>query len=166
MLAIADNLSSTRAITISFILMVLCGLGFGVFSGATGGVLLDQEMTEASTRAALAGMSAAEKTSHFWITVLLDSAYPICYGAFFIGVIARLAGDHRVWAIWPNIIGVGCDYVENTVQAMALSGSTDWLWLKDIVAPTKMAALAVGLLLIIGFGLRVLMTRKKTPTEN
>jgi len=161
MLAIADYLASNRAIVISFVLMVLCGLGFGIFSADYGGVLLDEAMSEAGALATLADMTTAEKNSHFWITVLLDSAYPFCYGAFFIGAIARLAGEHRVWAIWPNIIGVDCDFVENIVQAMALSGNTDWLWLKDIVAPLKMGALAVGLLLIVGFGTYRLITRNK-----
>jgi len=165
MLAIADYLSSNKAITISFVLMVLCGIGFGVFSGSYGGVLMDLAMDEEGALATLAGLTPEQKTSHFWVTVLLDSAYPLCYGAFFVGAIARLAREHRVWAIWPSLIGVDCDFVENTVQAMALSGNPDWLWLKDYVAPVKMAALAIGLLLIIGFGIRILIHRNKDQPQ-
>ena len=161
MLAIADSLSSNKAITISFVLMLLCGLGFGIFADSYGGVLMDLAMDEEGALATLAGLTPEQKNSHFWVTVLLDSAYPLCYGAFFVGAIARLAGKHRVWAIWPNLIGVDCDYAENIVQAMALSGNTDWLWLKDFVAPVKMAALAIGVLFIIGFGIRALLNRKK-----
>jgi len=166
MLAIADYLSSNKAIAISFVLMVLCGLGFGVFADSYGGVLMDLAMDEKGALATLASLTEKQQTSHFWVTVLLDSAYPLCYGAFFIGAIARLAGEHRVWAIWPNLIGVDCDFAENIVQAMALSGNPDWLWLKDFVAPVKMAALGIGLLLIIGFGIRAFLSRDKTPAAS
>ena len=159
--ALTDYLSSTKAITTSFVLMLLCGLGFGIFADSYGGVLLDLAMDEEGTLATLAGLTPEQKTGHFWVTVLLDSAYPLCYGAFFVGAIARLAGPHRTWAIWPSLIGVDCDYVENIVQAFALSGNPDWLWLKDIVAPVKMAALAIGVLLILGFGIRALLNRNK-----
>jgi len=164
MLAIADRLAANRALTISFILMVLCSIGFLVFAKAVGGQFLDLATNEAGALATLANMTAEQKTNHFWVTVLLDSAYPLCYGAFYVGAIARLAGKHRVWAIWPNLIGIDCDYAENIVEAIALSGNPDWLWLKDFVSPVKMAALAIGLLFIIGFGARALLARRKTSS--
>jgi len=159
MLAIADRLAGNKALTLSFILMVLCSLGFLVFTGAVGGQFLDMALNEQGAQATLASMTAEQKNNHFWVTVLLDSAYPLCYGAFYVGAIARLAGEHRRWAIWPNLIGIDCDYAENIVEAMALAGNPNWLWLKDFVTPVKMAALGIGLLFIIGFGIRALMSR-------
>ena len=165
MTGLIDRLTSNRALVISFVLMLLCGMGFLPFIDSVGGRLLDETWNQADAQALLAGMSSAQQNTHFWVTVLLDSAYPLFYGAFFVGAIARLAGKQRRWAVWPSLIGVDCDFAENIVQAMALSGSTDLLFLKDFLTPIKFGGLAIGVLLIVVFGIVALVRRNKTHNQ-
>lgn len=156
---ILNTLASNKALLISFVLMVLCGMAFGVYTDAVGGTLLDETWNQEDALRVLAGMSSEQKDTHFWVTVLLDSAYPLFYGAFFIGAVARLAGNHRSWAIWPNAIGVDSDFAENIVQALVLSESADVLFLKDFLTPLKFGGLIVGLVLIVIFGVLTLVRR-------
>lgn len=151
--SLLNFLATTKTLWISFILMLICGAGFGLFIGEIGGTLLDTTWTQEAALGTLAAMTDSQKDTHFWVTVLLDTLYPIAYGAFFIGLIARLAQHHRSWAIWPSIIGVDADFVENIVQALALNGNTGWLFLKDFATPLKFTGLAIGLVLIIAFAI-------------
>ena len=156
-----DRMSSTRCIVISFLLMVACGASFGYYTDAVGGRLLDETWNQQAALGVLSAMSSEQQNTHFWVTVLLDTLYPVFYGTFFIGVIWRLAGSNNSWAIWPNALGVDADFLENIVQALALAGNPDWLFLKDVLTPIKFGGLAIGLLLIIGFGIRRLFAGRQ-----
>jgi len=151
MSGVLNWLARTPILLTSFTAMLLIGAGFGWFADSFGGTLLDEQMSGAAAQTLLDKLTAEQQDAHFWITVLLDTAYPIAYGAFFIGLLSRLSGDHRSWAIWPSAIGVDCDFAENITQALALSGNTNWLWLKDFLTPLKFGCLIVGVLLIVVF---------------
>ena len=43
-------------------------------------------------REIVAGMTEAQRNAHFWVTVLLDTAYPLAYGGFFAAMALRFFG--------------------------------------------------------------------------
>lgn len=160
-----DRLSLTSVILCSFVAMLLTGWGFGVFSDRVGGVYLDELLSADAARALIAGMSAAQRSAHFWITVLLDTLYPIVYGAFAVGLLSRLSRNWRRWAVLPALAAVVADYLENTVQALALVGFESLLRSKDLLTPIKFSGLGLSLVLILGFGLWRLLQRLKSGTQ-
>ncbi len=165
MSAILDRLSQTKVIVLSFIATLFIGFGFGVFGDQVGGVLLDELMSADAARTLIAGMSEAQRNAHFWVTVLLDSAYPVTYGAFAIGLLARLGQNWRRWTIAPAIAAVVADFLENTVQALALIGSETLLQTKDVLTPIKFYGLMISLALIIGLGVWRWLERLKANSS-
>jgi len=155
-------LSQTKVLWMSFGLTVLVSVAFVMLAGQVNGHFMDEALTETGALATLNGLSSAQKDFHFWVTALLDTLYPLVYGGFFAGMVARLAGGARRWAVWPGFIGVDCDFIENITQMLALSGNPNWLFLKDVVTPIKMGGIGISLVLIAVFGALALMRRKST----
>jgi len=153
-------LSQTKVLWVSFVLTVLVSVAFVTLASQVNGHFLDEALTQAAALEALNGLSSDQKSFHFWVTALLDTLYPLVYGGFFAGMIARLAGSMRRWAVWPGFIGVDCDFVENIAQMLALSNDPSWLFLKDFVTPIKMGGIGISLLLIAVFGVLALRRRK------
>lgn len=165
MSAILDRLSQTKAIILSFTATIFIGFGFGVFGEQAGGVLLDELMSADAARAVIAGMTEAQRSVHFWMTVLLDTAYPIAYGAFAIGLLARLGQNWRRWTIAPAVAAVIADFLENTVQALALVGSDAFLMAKDVLTPIKFYGLMLSLALAVGLGVWRWLEHLKANSE-
>ena len=153
-------LSQTRVLWVMFILTVLITVAFAQLAPQVNGQFIDADFTQTAALATLDGLSAEQKDFHFWVTALLDTLYPLVYGGFFAGMVARLAGAMRSWAVWPGLIGVDCDFAENITQMMALAGNPDWLFLKDVLTPLKMGGIAISLLLIVVFGVLALLRRR------
>ena len=136
-----------------FVLQLVIGLGFGVFREAAGGQLLDMQMSGEASRAILAGMTGPQRAAHFWITVLLDTLYPLVYGGFFAGMALRFFGRFGKIAAFPAFAAIVVDLTENTLQALALSGTADVLSAKDWVTPLKyglvLVAMAIAIIALI-----------------
>lgn len=116
-----------------------------------GGALLDSMMNGTEARALLAGMSPEQKDTHFWATVLNDTAYPLAYGGFLIGAIWRFGGILRKWFIIPAVAAPILDLLENFVQALALSGNAALLGLKIILTPAKFGCILIAFVLVVTF---------------
>lgn len=153
-------LSQTKVLWVTFVLTVLVTIAFVVLAPQVNGQFIDAASSETAALALLNDLSTQQKGVHFWVTALLDTLYPLVYGGFFAGMVARLAGAHRSWAVWPGLIGVDCDFAENVTQMLALSGNTNWLFLKDVLTPMKMGGIAISMLLIVVFGVLALVRRK------
>lgn len=125
-------------------------VSFRPVQAIAGEPLLDFLMTGAAAKERLAEMSARARTAHFWGTVLNDTAYPLAYGSLFAGLAFRFGRGRLVYGV-PALSAVILDLAENTVQALALSGSADLLALKTILTPLKfaMVAAAAGLALVL-----------------
>jgi hypothetical protein len=89
----------------------------------------------------VASLSEAQRSAHFWVTVLLDTAYPLAYGGFFAAMALRFWGKFGRLAALPAIATIIVDLTENTVQALALSGAADVLDAKDWLTPLKFGLL-------------------------
>lgn len=130
-------LKRTPVIWALFVAQLLIGLGFGLFSGAVGGTLLDTITQGDQARSLVASLTEAQRFAHFWVTVLLDTAYPLAYGGFFAAMALRFFGKFGRLAALPALATIIVDLTENTVQALALSGAADVLDAKDWLTPLK-----------------------------
>ena len=153
-------LSDTPRLIMLFVLMMLIGFGFYFVQKTAGGPLLDAISDGQSALVRLESMDEYQRRAHWYGTVFLDSLYPIAYGGFFIGLLARLAGRYRWLAIWPPALTVLIDYGENFVQAVALGGgASEILLAKDILTPLKFGGLLVTLALVVLLSLIALVRR-------
>lgn len=141
-------IKSTPGLLISFVLTVLIGFGFSVWTADVGGILLDTILSPDEARTLIAGMSAEQRGVHFWVTVLLDSAYPLAYGSFMAGMALRFFGGWGKWLSVPAFLTVIVDFSENTVQAMALK-DVDFLSAKAVLTPLKFGLFAAAALIAL-----------------
>lgn len=148
-----DFLKRTPVIWTLFVLMIVIGAGFGVFNKAVGGAFLDMTASAVQAREILAGMTAEQRDVHFWVTVLLDTAYPLAYGGFLAGMALRFFGSYGKAAAVPAFATIVVDLTENMVQALALKGSADVLDAKEWLTPLKFGlfflAAAIALVALI-----------------
>jgi len=148
-----------------FVLMLLCIFAFQHFTPAVGGQFLDMLDEPLAIRETFGAMTPEQKSVHFWVTVLVDTAFPLSFGLLFAGLALRFFGEWGVPAAIPAFAVLIVDLTENTVQALALSGVADALDAKAWVTPLKMglfyiaALIAVAALAIAVFRL---VTQKKT----
>ncbi len=125
---------------------------------SVGGVILDSLASVEDTSALLFSMSAAQKSSHFWMTLLLDYAFPVAYGAFFAGLALQFRGWVGIILAVPAALVFGADVVENTVQLLALQGFDGLLFAKAYLTPAKFFLFNVAALIAVlslvwhGFG--------------
>lgn len=120
-----------------FIAQLLIFPGFALFSDAVGGRYLDTVASGEASRALIAGLTEAHRNAHFWVTVLLDTFYPLAYGGFFAAMALRFFGRFGRLAALPALATIIIDLTENTVQALALSGAADALDAKSWLTPLK-----------------------------
>ena len=156
-------LARTPVLLLAGLAVLVTGAGFGVVQDMAGGDLLDMEFTASGAQAVLAAMDAAQRDAHLWITLILDTLYPLAYGSLLAGLAWRFAGTLRGWLCAPAIAGMLVDFVENGVQAIALAGAPGGLALKTLLTPLKfgligLAVLIAATLLVIA-GLRRLAGR-------
>ena len=64
---------------------------------------------------------------------------------------------YRGWAMLPALAAAVVDLFENTVQALALSGSADLLDLKNVLTPLKFGFLVLAALLALSLSLLALI---------
>ena len=147
-------LKNGRVIFAAFVIFMLIGAGFGIWSGRYDLIMLDQISDAENVRSALAAMTPEQKSAHWWMTLVLDYAYPLAYGAFFVGITLRFFGGAGAWLSIPAIAAALADVVGNTIQLMLLSGNESLLWLKVIMTQVKFGAfLLAALIALIGLGL-------------
>lgn len=147
-----------------FVLMVLCVFAFQHFTPAVGGQFLDMLDQPAAIRETFAAMTPEQKSAHFWVTVLVDTAFPIAFGLLFAGLAWRFFGKYGPLAAIPGFAVLIVDLTENTIQALALSGAADALDAKAWVTPLKMGLFylaAVIALIALGIAVFRMVTKKK-----
>lgn len=147
-----------------FVLMIAGFFGFSLFNAAVGGTFLDFLSDPEAARAVVAGMTAEQRSAHFWVTALLDTAFPLSFGLFFAGMAMRFFGKWGKLAALPAFGALVFDLTENTIQALALSGAADVLDAKAWVTPGKLwlfYAAAIIALIAALIGLFRLLTKKR-----
>lgn len=157
-------LTRTPVLWTLFVAQFVIVFGFGFFRDAVGGQFLDFITSGRDARTALEAMSPAQRTTHFWVTVLLDTAYPLAYGGFMAGMALRFFGRFGKIAAAPAFAVIVLDLTENMVQALALSGTADVLAAKDWLTPLKFALVwPAAIIALIALAIAIMnMFRKKT----
>lgn len=159
-----NTISRTWALVALFVAMMAIGYSFSFVQTAAGGPLLDMMGSGADAKARLAEMSAEQKRSHFWGTVLNDTAYPLAYGGLFAGLIWRFAGDLRRWLVIPALAVIVVDLAENTTQAMALIGNESLIGLKDVLTPAKFGLFFLAAVcVLVSVGLAIARRLRNRP---
>ena len=116
--------------------------------------IIDEVSDPDQIRAIVTAMTPEQRSAHWWMTLVLDYAYPIAYGIFFAGLALRYFGKAGFWLAIPTIICVPADMVENTMQLFILSGNESVLWVKAIATPIKLATFVVGAVIaLVGLGI-------------
>ena len=135
--------------------MVLCVFAFQYFTPVVGGQFLDMLDEPALIREAFAAMTPEQKSAHFWVTVLVDTAFPISFGLLFAGLAWRFFGKYGPAAAIPGLAVLIVDLTENTIQALALSGAAT-LDAKAQVTPLKMGLFYLAAVIaLIALGIAV-----------
>ena len=116
-------ITRTRVLWTLFGLTIGLTLAFGALAPMVGGQFLDMVSKPEDTRAVFDAMTSSERTVHFWITVLLDTAFPLSFGLFFAGMAWRFFGKLGPFAAIPGFVVLIVDLTENTLQAITLSGA-------------------------------------------
>ncbi len=157
-------ITRTPVLWMLFALMVVLTLAFGSAAPMVGGRFLDMASAPEDTRALFEAMTPGERSTHFWLTVLLDTAYPLSFGLFFAGMAWRFFGRFGPFAAIPGFAVLIVDLTENTLQAITLSGAAYVLEPKAWVSPLKMNLFYLaGLIAVVAAGIAVfrLATKKK-----
>ena len=147
-----------------FVLTVVIFVVFGVLAPMVGGQFLDMVSEPEGTRALFDAMTSSERTVHFWITVLLDTAFPLSFGLFFAGMAWRFFGKLGPYAAIPGFVVLIVDLTENTLQAITLSGAAYVLEPKEWVSPLKMNLFYLAALIALvaaGIALYRVIAKKK-----
>ena len=131
-------------------------IAFGIWIQRYDLQIIDELSDPDQIRAVVAAMTPEQRTSHWWMTLVLDYFYPLAYGGFFAGLALRNFGAAGVWLAIPSTIVVPADVIENTIQLFILSGDESLIWVKPIVTPIKLVTfLIAGLIALGGLGLGV-----------
>ena len=159
-----EYLTRTKVLWSLFLGTVLFFVAFGLWTPSVGGTILDTVGPVDDVNALLAGMSEAQKASHFWMTLLLDLVFPFVYGGLFVGLVFRHGGKFARWLTLPALGAMVTDLGENTIQLMALRDNESLLGVKAVLTPAKtglflVAALIATLATVLG----VLRARRRPP---
>jgi hypothetical protein len=153
-----------RVLLVALVATVLLTALFPVVAGHFGLTLLDAVADPAEARALIAGLTGEQRQAHAWITGTLDVAYPLAYGALFLGAALRFFPRKGVLLAIPILIGIPADFLEGLVQILALTGQVDWLAAKAVLTPVKGGTFVYGAVLaLLGVALRGWRGRAKAP---
>lgn len=161
--SVLSQLSEGKVLLLSLSVTVVLTALFPVVAGHFGLTFLDALADPAEARALIQGLTDDQREVHAWMTGTLDVAYPLSYGALFLGATLRFfPGRGPVLAI-PILIGVPGDVLEGLVQILALTGWADWLASKAVLTPVKGGAFVYGAgVALLGASLSAWRGRGKT----
>jgi hypothetical protein len=158
------QLREGRVLLVALVATVLLTALFPVVAGHFGLTLLDAVADPAEARALITGLTGEQRQAHAWITGTLDVAYPLAYGALFLGAALRFFPRKGVLLAIPILIGIPADFLEGLVQILALTGQVDWLAAKAVLTPVKGGTFVYGAVLaLLGVALRGWRGRAKAP---
>lgn len=138
------QLREGRGLLAALVATVVLTALFPVVAGHFGLTLLDAVADPTEARALIEGLTSEQRQAHAWITGTLDVAYPLAYGALFLGAMLRFFPRRGPLLAIPVLIGVPADLLEGLVQILALTGQADWLAAKAVLTPVKGGAFVYG----------------------
>ena len=163
-----------RKLTNSCLLLTLLAACIGfvilflVLENLLGVKLLDKILTLSESNLVLQSMSDSRRNAHIWITLILDTLFPVVYGLLLIGTTMKLYSNQTLGWIAPALILVAVDLIENMVHVLALLSHEPVLVFKRFLVPAKWLLTAVAVVIIVIPGLKRLVNSIKQNffTEN
>lgn len=138
------SISETRALWLAFGATILVTLCFPVVGSIWAMSFIDAISDPAAVREAIAALTSEQRVVHVWVTATLDVAYPLAYGALFIGAAYRFLPKIGRYLGWAFIALVAVDLMEGVVQVLALTDLADLVDAKAILTPVKTALFLMG----------------------
>ena len=150
-------LTDGRTIIWSGLAFLALTIGFGIWIQSINLQMILDELSNADQiRRVVAEMSAEQRAGHWWMTLVLDYAYPLAYGCFFAGLALRNFDKAGFWIAVPAFVSIPADMIENTIQLFILSGDDALIWVKTIITPIKLVSFVLaGINALLGMGLAV-----------
>ena len=139
------GLSENRSLWIAFSATILITITFLVTGSMWGITFLDTISDPSEVRLAISSMSPDQRTVHAWITATLDVAYPLAFGALFIGSAYKFYKSFGRLIALPSFILVPVDLLEGVVQVLALTGTADLVDAKAVLTPLKTILVVFGI---------------------
>ena len=93
---------------------------FATFRRAAGGKYLDELISRSKSQTLVDDLKPTQVATHIWVTRVLDTMFPACYGLCLAAITLRFSSTANVWLILPIIFAVSADYLENWSQLTAL----------------------------------------------
>lgn len=121
-------------------------LVFGLVMNAWDFVVIDEMFLRDEILAHVGAIAPEQRQVHATMTATLDVAYPFAYGAFQAGMAYRFLGAPGKWIAPLSLLCIPVDLVEGFAQVMLLTGATEFVDLKVVVTPVKLALYVPGLL--------------------
>ena len=139
------RLSENRSLWIAFGATILITIAFLITGSMWGITFLDTISDPSEVRLAISTMSPDQRTVHVWITATLDVAYPLAFGALFIGSAYKFYKSFGRLIALPSFVLVPTDLLEGVVQVLALTGTADLVDAKAVLTPLKTILLLLGI---------------------
>ena len=149
-------LTKPKTLWLLFILFIVETLLFGAVMAYWDFTIIDEMSDPDYIQRHIEEMSAAQRMAHAWMTATLDVAYPLTYGALFVGLALKA---FRPLLAAPAIAVIPTDLAEGLVQVMALTGNGDLLWLKAYLTPAKLALFILAIIIALAALLRMIRAR-------
>ena len=139
------RLSENRSLWIAFGATILITIAFLITGSMWGITFLDTISDPSEARLVISSMSPDQRIIHAWITATLDVAYPLAFGALFIGSAYKFYKNSGRFIALPFFVLVPTDLLEGIVQVLALTGTMDLVDAKAVLTPLKTILLLLGI---------------------
>ena len=130
----------------SFAAYVLLTLGFGAVMWIWDFQVIDEIFLRQDITSAVTALDETQRQVHAVTTTTLDVAYPFAYGAFQAGMAYRYLGRWGRWIAPLSLVCIPVDLVEGFAQVMILSDQMQYVTLKTVATPIKLALYVPGLI--------------------
>ncbi len=149
-----NKLAATRSLWVAFVSTVVITIAFQVVTSIWGISFIDALSDPAEVRQAISDMTRDQRAFHARITATLDVAYPLAYGALFVGSAYAFYGRLGRYIAIPLLLVVPTDLLEGVVQVLALTDIADLIDAKAVLTPLKFILFLLGLAtMVIGWAL-------------
>ena len=118
---------------------------FGVVMWVWDFQIIDEMFNAEQILTHVAALTAEQKQVHIITTATLDVAYPFAYGFFQAGMAWRYLGRWGNWIAPLSLLCMPVDLAEGFAQVMILSDHSQFVALKTVATPVKLALYLPGL---------------------
>lgn len=139
------TLAERKSLWIAFVSTILITIAFPITASTRGVTFIDAISDPEKVRSAISSMTSDQRVAHAWITATLDVAYPLAYGALFVGSAYAFYERFGRYIAIALLAVVPADLLEGVVQVLALTDTADLVDAKAVLTPLKTGLFLLGL---------------------